>query len=310
MFSDYDETLLSQISYHIKQAKSAVKGCYIPGCREKPIRSHSISKRQVLDRISENGKVIMLDTNYLITCNSIEVGVNQATTLKCFCGKHDREIFSAIDNHPYTMGNRKQEFLFAFRAAAREYYSKLAAVYTLNDSPKETAIDDIQIGQLLSVKDQGATRKILVDTLFKDKFNVIDTSCIILNNEYPLVACSSFNMEVSNTGKLINDVTPNGYDQAMKPCFLNLFPQNGKTYCLLSYLHRHRRDYLFLKELANLSEVEKKVVISNILVNYVENFAVRPSYWNSGIKDIFPIGQCLEQVHTSFISDENLNLFI
>ena len=306
----YQRQILGEVNKNLNTTRAKLKGCYVPKCTERPIRSHSISKRRVLEKICENGKVICLGNDYLINGNTIEVGISQASTLKCFCKKHDQKIFAPIDNFDYEVGNKEQEFLFAFRTAARELLSKRVAVEVL--SKREENDDILKIyneGQKLSVNDQEEIKRVLIDTLIKKKYNVINTATFIIDEEIPIAASASFNLEVSYDGKLINDVTPTGYDAKMKPCFFTLFPQKGKTYCLVSYLHRHRKDYNFLKELINKSEEEKGIIISNILINYVENFVVKPSYWNENMKDKFSVELFFRLVHDDFISDDALNFF-
>jgi hypothetical protein len=51
-------------------------------------------------------------------------GRKVATTFTGFCGHHDTTIFNPIENFDYEKGNKEQDFLFAYRALAKEYHSK------------------------------------------------------------------------------------------------------------------------------------------------------------------------------------------
>lgn len=305
-----------------KKSQSEVRHCYCPGCKQPPIQSHSISKERVLNTISEKGQVLMLDKFSLLANELVEVGVGQASTVKCFCSEHDQKIFAPIDNKDYTAGDKEQEFLFAFRAAARELLVKEAAVqvcnhwkkldYYGNDAAVTAILDEINVGQLLSVKDQNETRAIFTDTYQKHKFNAVCTMCIVFDGWYPVAASSSFCIERDLDGSLVNDVLVSGYNTRVKPCFLTIFPQKDKTYCLISYFNRDRKTYSFLNNIGDKSDQEKGVIVSNLLVGYAENLTIRPSFWQAfdNKEAFFAVRATSLMPHTSLIEDDSLNLFI
>lgn len=308
-------------NYVFKKSQSEVKHCYYPDCKQPPIQSHSISKERVLGAVSEEGQVMMPDRFSPLAKKMVKVGIGQASTVKCFCGEHDQKIFAPIDNEDYIIGNKEQEFLFAFRAAAREFLVKEAAVRTCNhwrepeyyggDRVAVAFIDELNEGQMLSIKDQDKTRCIFVDTYQKQKFNVIRTICIALDGWHPVAASSSFCIEVDSDGNLVNDVLESGYDTEVKPCFLTVFPQGDKTYCLISYFNRDRKTYNFLNSISSKDNQEKGVIVSNILVGYAENLAIGPSFWQTfDNKDAFFTVRATSLIpHMSLVEDSSLNLF-
>ena len=313
---------INSFSYIFKKAQADVKHCYYLGCKQLPIRSHSISEQRVLSEISENGEVLTLDKFSLQSKALVPAGIKQASTVKCFCCEHDQKIFAPIDNKDYVIGDKEQEFLFAFRAAAREFLVKEAAVQTCdhwkkpehygNNRAAVAFIDDLNKGQMLSIKDQSETRCVFMDTYQKQKFNAIRTVSVTLDGWHPVAASSSFCIEVDFDGNLVNDVLESGYNTKVKPCFLTIFPQKDKTYCLISYFNHDRKTYNFLNDINNKDNQEKGIIVSNLLVGYAENVAIGPSFGQTFVnKEAFFAVRATSLIpHTSLVEDSGLNLFV
>lgn len=253
-----------------------------------------------------------------------ETGRGAATVFRGFCGKHDK-IFLPIDNNDYSIGDSYQEYLFALRAAAHEFSMKSAANQAIKDAAYKTKlIPDASLGMVevflegheAGISDQRITRGTFNNTLSKQKFAVIETAVITVNEELPMAVNSSFNIELDDKGKIINDhrQTEEALSKRMKPCFLNIFPQKGKTYCLISYWHKDRRDYAFLQNLNDKSDIEKQVLISNLIATYTENFVANPTFWKSLTKKrqlqyLENFASTFKSPFSLFIQDKEFNLF-
>lgn len=256
----------------------------------------------------------------------IETGRGVASTFSGFCGDHDK-IFHPIDNKDYTPGDTEQEYLFAFRAAAKEFTTRNALVHATdtrmaNNQDQEFPLDDLGLEMVdifkrgfdMGLEDQKATRGTFVDTFLKTKYNVIETATLEIDEELPIAVSSTFNLEMTYEGDLINDLSPAGYGTRMKPCFLTIFPQGGKTYGLISYLRRDRGSYGFLKDLNDLDDGEKKVILSNLLTAHTENFTAEPTYWESlsdETKDKYSklFANTMKAKHAPFVADATFSLF-
>ena len=280
---------MKDISYAFKTSASAVKGCHFSKCEKNPIKAHSISNKRLLLKLSENGKVMHIDRKPIRAGQLAETGRGIATTFSGFCDIHDK-IFLPIDNSDYEAGDVEQEFLFAFRTVAKELSTKLAVQHIFIEKPQDdifaghqidtTSFDTYREGLEMGVADMKSFKTIFLDTYKKSKFNVIETAVVVTERELPMAVSSTFNVELSPDGKLMNDLSPLGYGTKMKPCFMTVFPQNGKTYCLMSYFRKDRSDFTFLQEVTKLNEPEKEVLVSNLITIYTENFVALPSYWN------------------------------
>jgi len=310
----------------VNESLSATKGCYFIGCKNPTIRAHSISNKRLLLKLSDNGDVMYFNKNSSDWGSLVKTGRGTASTFSGFCGVHDK-IFFPIDNEDYVTGNKEQNYLFAMRAAAKEFTTRRAMSHAVDtrintNESQEFAFDSLGLAMMgsfqkgfdIGLEDQKVTRGIFIDTYMKNKYMVIDTAVIEINEELPIAVSSTFNLELAYDGTLINDLSPAGYSQRMKPCFLTIFPQNGKTYALISYLRKDRGPYKFLQELNGLSDGEKKVVLSNLVTSYTENFTAEPNYWNSLNEDTKTryskvYGNSFKTLRAPLIADSTFSLF-
>lgn len=310
----------------VNKSLSETKGCYFIGCEEPTIRAHSISNERLLRKLSKDGHVMHFNRNTSDWGSLVETGRGAATTFRGFCSKHD-EIFHPIDNEDYVVGNVEQEYLFAFRAAAKEFTTRKAMVHAtdtrlVNNQEQEfpldnfglAMMDDFKQGFAMGLEDQKNTRGVFIDTFDKGKYNVLETAVLEIGEELPIAVSSTFNLELDYDGSLINDVSPARYGTRMKPCFLTIFPQNGKTYGLISYFRKDKKSYGFLKNLDSLDDSEKKVILSNLLTSYTENFVAEPTYWgllsnetNEKYSEIY--ANYLKAECIPFVADDTFSLF-
>lgn len=300
------------------------KQCYVIGCRNATIKAHSISNKRLLLKLSDNG-MVMHKSKIANTIGELaETGRGAATVFRGLCGEHDK-MFLPIDNTDYIVGNSEQEYLFALRAAAHEFSVKsavqnaveaVAYEHKLAHPDNMPDLEKFILAHSIGLKDQSATRSIFIDTAKKNKHNVIETVTIAVNEELPMAVNSSFDIELDDQGNLINDhsETEDAFKKRMKPCFLNIFPQNGKTYCLISYWRKDRTTYAFIEKLNSMSELDKKVLISNLIAVYTENFVANPTFWKSLTLQrqdqyLAVFNSTFTPFHASLVLDDSFNLF-
>ncbi len=265
--------------------KSRVSKClfsHFGMCSSGVIKAHSIQNNRILRNISRNGKIIAFGSEGEFE----EIGRKVATIFTGFCSKHDTEIFNPIENKDYVLGNREQEFLFAYRALCRELIAKEEArnifrhLYeekkiSVQDMHGNTWVDAEEIGLL----DMNSIKKILDEKLMDKEFDSIETFSIAFDQDYKFAVSSIFNLEYDFNNQIVNNLA--NIKDEMKPLFLTIFPQNNKTYVLFSYLKKHMEAYRFLKEqLLNSSFEDKTKKISLLITLYCENFVYSPEKWD------------------------------
>ncbi|HEC67540.1 MAG TPA: hypothetical protein ENI35_01800 [Candidatus Desulfofervidus auxilii] len=286
-------------------------------CSGRTIKAHSIQKNRILKKLSSNGLVLGFDyySHMAAGFNPFdpilkEIGVKKASTFTGFCSYHDRAIFGPIENLDYEVGNKAQEFLFAYRAFAKEYHAKMSVQRFLNKLIGKIERDGFKILYLNQSKNipfgysewkkasLSFWRRALKGTkdtlkklerekiafninLDKGRYYKIESDVIVFPKEHYIAVSSIFFLERDLNGKVVNDLRyVSNYG---KPIFLNIFPQNGKTYAILSYYKKHKEAFSFLEtQVIKKDENIQKTIISNfIILHPLENFYVSPQKWNS-----------------------------
>jgi len=125
-------------------AKSKLKSCFVKdkSCSEHYKRAHILSKAATLSLIKDKTKagevIVHLGHSVKGYYYPKEIGWKSASSEKCFCSKHDDEIFKPIeDGNTTDVLNKEQLFLHSFRSFAYTYYQKeteLGQFHQLPDS--------------------------------------------------------------------------------------------------------------------------------------------------------------------------------
>jgi hypothetical protein len=109
--------------------ESRVKECFCVSDQcSSIIKAHSIQNNRILKQIAEDGVVIQLqlvDNDGQTSIDIEKIGRKVATISTNFCGFHDTNLFLPIESKDYQKNDKEQEFLFAYRAFAKEYHTKL-----------------------------------------------------------------------------------------------------------------------------------------------------------------------------------------
>ncbi|PFB12453.1 hypothetical protein COK00_18715 [Bacillus cereus] len=317
-------------------------------CSDRIIKAHSIQNNKILNKISENGEVLMIDDgndNSIFFKTSMQrKGRKIATTFTGFCGVHDKNLFAPIEDKDYQIGNKEQEFLFAYRALAKEYhtkmttgdmtrkmkqYTKAGEYHKLSNTFDENNKPDIEqikliaeyiTGTLIGHDESEARLQIFRERMNKavdnTNFSEIVTDVIELDEEYHIAVSSIAYIERDLNDKVVNELKD--LNAQLAPLFVTIFPQGGKTYILLSYFERNKRKYKFIREQILTQSIKmQKVIISNLIVAYFENWTVSPIRWNklskkmqSKIHKYYAKTISAGNDERSLLHDKNMNVFL
>lgn len=233
------------------------------------------------------------------------VGKGKATTFKGFCQKHDKSVFQPIEDSPYC-GTSQQNFLFALRGLAKEYsemkatvrmYEYLFNVFSNKDynalrqlHPSfEDASRIERLTEWTHLAYQSSCQTFAHLERLKNRFNeahsscnhaVIRTDAFAFPKEFSIAVSSAIIIDNDFDGKMINDTQDASTRQ--KYMFISLFPQNRRTYLLLSYLEEDASTFAgLIQHLRNQSHKKQLVIISNIIALYIDNFVLSPQLWRS-----------------------------
>ena len=302
--------------------ESRFKECFCLGdeCSTSIIRAHSVQNNRILSQIAEDGHVIQLkpkdiDGNFEIRSEAI--GRKVATISTNFCGFHDTKIFLPIEARDYCKNNKEQEFLFAYRAFAREYHVKREATNLLSNAKKLPKVDknylDLALqGSSLTLQ-QMEKEKIWWNSALRNlNFDKIGTCVIEFYGHYQIAASSAFAVEYDMQGNQINDFSD--LNQDLKFIFLSVFPQGSKIFVLLSFYRKDKKLFSFLNSQVKKRSInEQKIIISNLLLSHVENLVLSPRLWNKllaeqqdFVKQMFLMTIHSFENHLSNLKDINL----
>jgi hypothetical protein len=314
-------------------------------CSSQIIKAHSIQKNRILSNLSDNGHILMFQSSIEyagLNWKPSEIGLHKATVFTGFCKNHDQKIFEPIDIYEFQSYNEEQEFLFAYKALAKEQHTNLSLFeayksvlnwlrtkntielkkhsFIKDESEFETKTELIPylthtVKELKVASKNLQSYQITFNTnLDAEKYSNLESKILIIPNEY-LIACSScISLTKDFKGRKINDLT--NLNTMLKYLFLTIFPQNGSTYVLLSYLKKHKHSFTFIDtQILNKNIEEQKKLVSNILLKHVENFTISPTLWNSiedekkeKITDIYC--KNINPFETNLNRIDNVNIFV
>lgn len=144
--------------------KCSARDVGLGDCDGGVIKAHTVSRGPNLTKIAKDGHVL----HYVASISDMnknggklsvkEIGIKDASVFYGFCRKHDREIFSCIENEMFA-GRPDQCLAVAYRTMSRELYGKDAAAHlreTLREADKGfKPFDQFMLQQMLDVKNTG-----------------------------------------------------------------------------------------------------------------------------------------------------------
>lgn len=261
-----------------------IKQCLHPNveeCDEKIIKAHSIQNNQILKKISTNGEVYMpLSKNNLPFVTLDKYGRKVASVFTGFCKKHDKILFQPIEDRKFTK-TEEQTFLYTYRTFAYEYHRKLEANSFLEImAQKTTGNHDDQLGFELAIKDFLLDKKEFDNSIQNKCFDSLINRVWEFENEIKFAGSCFYSPEKDFAGKRIQNIE--NVNVPLSHVFLTVFPQEGKTYAIISWL---KKDGLLFQSygssLDKLKNNERQNFISNELLRSGENIAINPESWDS-----------------------------
>lgn len=289
-------------------------------CSNNVIKSHSIQNNRILNKISDNDRGMVYTFPKGNGIKLIKVGRGKATTFTGFCGHHDQSIFLPIETKDYCEGDKEQEFIFAYRAFAKEYHAKREVTKMYKEG-----VNGVHIPQIIHLVYECLTKtmnileeyKIKLNiALGKKEFNIFETQLIVFDKEYMLAVSSAFdikNNELSNNSNNIDEIKRNIFDYNL--IFCTIFPQNRRTFILFTYLKEDSTAIKpIIQKIKDSCDIEQKKILSNMIAANIENLVLSPSVWNkvSELEKTVFYDLWMEHYTTKekIFNPKNINLFI
>jgi len=270
-----------------------VRECIFPDktkCFGKVAKNHSVQKGKILEKIAHKGEVMTFDSRESYTTGDFEKsGKKIASIFFGFCDGHDSSLFSKIENYDY-IGNVEQNFLHSYRACAKEYLDrkfalnineKLLRDHKISMTDREYSIlqSGIRLENFLIKSLLNQLRKFhneLLKEYPRRDFRIIST----MVKELPYMSLIAVNamVELKHRKDTNNEYIPK---------FFNIFPQNNKTYILLSYFSDDEPKLSnLISHINSLKNSHLEIFFSNLILSQCRNIFISPLKWNNILPDI------------------------
>lgn len=216
-----------------RQAFSKKKCCAhdvgLGTCDGGVIKAHTVSRGPNLTRIAKNGHVMQYgiilkdfkQNNGKISCKS--VGIRDASVFYGFCKKHDKELFSCIENKTFN-GHPDQCLAVAYRTMSRELYGKDAGAHmreTLRGADKgmklfeqimlQTMLNDISTGNEAAQREMRATHDALTVAMTKGQYDVICSFVLEFSGQLPFMFAGAWSPFFDLYGNELQSERLNGF---------------------------------------------------------------------------------------------------
>lgn len=276
-----------------KLSAAKFKQCLHPNkidCSGGVINAHSIQNNRILSSLARNGHVLMFTLNGDDESTGFipkRRGRNDATTFSGFCNFHDTSTFLPIERDEFLQSD-EQKFLFAYRAFALIFHKKQEQLRAFQQAVSEVPASlkipyfvDYYRGLRRSEQEFYADNFILSEALINGAFDKVYTKVFEFNYNASVAVCSGFFIKYDLNSNQIAKSMISANKSRESYLYFNAFPQNGKTYILMSCLSR---DYLLYEnlynQLSNLDEKELGKYFSRTFVYFVENIVFSQDFWD------------------------------
>jgi hypothetical protein len=254
-------------------------------CSEKIIKAHSIQNNKILKSIASNGKVYMpCPKSYNPFTVVTQYGRKEATTFTGFCGYHDKSVFQPIEDNLFDK-SLEHIFLYTYRCFAIEYHKKQEMVnmgqHIFSNKPSLLYLskeDNPFGGMQLAVNDLDPVKQQFDKALLDKNYDILTSLVWEFNQKVNFAGTGFEAMTRDLMGNKIQDLL--NLDVLAKHIFVMVFPEEDKTYCIISWLKENDELFsVYHKQLLELNEQQKKNYINNLLPMISENIAINPDSW-------------------------------
>ena len=263
-------------------------------CEGAIVEAHTIPRSQ-LTKIATNGKVYEIAANPVDLARNDgeytfrERGVGQFSVLNCFCEKHDREIFSPIENEPLVFDTRQLSVLH-YRAMGAELYKKATALdvsdhliqHSKKRNPRRSAatIETARAGVMMGVQDIGAAFELCEQAVFTPAHGNISGLIIRFKRKPTLMAVGGFTPEYGYNGAPVAQLS-----FAQPPpapiIGLSVLATTDGAAAVFSWLREAKLCHAFAETLIAQPPDLITTLIIQTAFEQVENTCMKKEWWNA-----------------------------
>lgn len=215
-----------------------------------------------------------------------KVSANDATTETCFCDRHDNIAFAVIEKGApdFDVNSEPMKFVYAYKAFIFEYYKQEVSHKIFQQCFKKRP-PVFQLPQMvglyrvsqLRLKEFEPVKRHFDSEILSGTYNGIETCVITIPERINFANYAFIAPDYDLNGRRIKH-TKKG---VMHRIAITAFPEDTKSYILLSCLSTEKHIYAKFFEQINNAPLEKiKYYFSMILPLFSENMVLSPVLWN------------------------------
>ena len=267
-------------------------------CSKIFVKAHTVPKSGSLQQIARNGHVysyiqsLGIPTKYESRLQPQLVGINKASTFAGFCSVHDNTIFSKVENQSF-VASQEQCFLLAYRALARELYTKKSQESLSN--VRRQADKGKSLGQQFSIQamnfwfDRGVSaglRDIEYDKAIYDKvllsgdFSGVRAYIIELEYPPPIMCSAGVFPEQDFEGNQLQDLA----DLKVPSHLLNFTSFYGGDCGAIVFTWLQENDPTCLRFISTLKALPPDRITDGLIrffFEFCENLHINPEWWEN-----------------------------
>jgi len=286
-----------------KRKLCAMSDSYLNECAGKIIKAHTVSKSSSLKTIARNSHIYSMSkiANEILTNDGQFVpklvGINVASTFTGFCQKHDRDLFSPIENKRFSW-EMEQVLLVAYRGLAYEWYAKSMLLeqeeyFKSLDAGKplytqieiQKMMSDLFIGTKIALEEINQIKSKFEIYLKEKDFSQINYVGFEFKEPLPVMGSGGFTPVYDLTGKKIQDLS--NLNVAAETIFYSSFASENKgVFCMVWINEVSTAAKQFAESLTELNDTEiANAIISTLFAN-CENIYLSPDWWDKLPKEV------------------------
>ncbi|WP_201597665.1 YecA family protein [Psychrobacter vallis] len=270
----------------------------LPDCN-KVIKSHTISKSSTLKSIADStNHVLGLKQNLSNFQKNKEnlrfekIGINNASTFKGFCKKHDKLLFSCFEDKPF-LGTKEQCIALTYRSVAKEIYAKEEAIEAAKFMRRNADRGKSIFFQIIIQKDIYPYKlgsEMALSELYKIKSNLDAELSNNSNDSYnflviesasplPIVVSSITNPTHNFKDEHLQDLA--SLEEVAEQLVFNAFTSKRKGFVVFSWLKKAEVIDKFINSLLEINKKDMFSYLVNFFFSSAENTFISPDWWNT-----------------------------
>ena len=277
--------------------KCCARDVGLGSCDGDVIKAHTVSRGPNLAKIAKDGHVLQYaasipDMNKNGGKLSVKkIGIKDASVFNGFCSKHDRELFSCIENEAF-IGRPDQCLTMAYRTMSRELYGKDAGAHlreTLRGADKgfepfkqlivQKMLDAVDIGNEAARREQKVTHDALTTALVDARFDILSSVVFEFAAPLPFMFAGAWSPITDLDGRKLQE----GYvDEHLEQIFVSSFAGESSAMVCVSWRDNDSAPgHVIAKQLMALPDDQRASACLQLVVKHVENVFFNPDWFQA-----------------------------